>query len=177
MKLEKDGLITLNDKNYKYKFFDTNELIDIIRHNKKFTLIYEEAIKKYRNNPKFEIFQLIKEYITYRPDSELFYFTIYNNKEIIFMTRLYYYKEKQYGYLNLVYTNENYRGQGICKNSINFIINKTKKNIKKYELQVLIDNIPAIKCYEYNGFKIIKKIKITRMDNEIIEHNLMRLKN
>ena len=177
MKLEKDGIIKLNDKNYKYRFFDTNGLIDIIRHNQKFTQIYEEAIKKYRNNPKFEIFQLVKEYITYKPDSELFYFTIYNDNEIIFMTRLYYYKEKQYGYLNLVYTNENYRGQGICKNSINFIINKTKKNIKKYELQVQVDNIPAIKCYEYNGFKIIKKIKIIRIDNTIIEQNLMRLKN
>lgn len=33
---------------------------------------------------------------------------MYNNNEIIFIIRLYYYKEKQYGYLNLVYTNENY---------------------------------------------------------------------
>lgn len=177
MKPEKDGIIKLNEKSYKYKFFDTNELINIIRHKPKFTQIYEDAIKKYRNNPNFEIFKLIKEYITYRPDSELFYFTIYNDDEIIFMARLYYYKEKQYGYLNMIYTNENYRGQGICKNSIKFIINKTKKDIKKYELEVVVDNIPAIKCYEYNGFKIIKKIKYTRINNETIEHNLMRLKN
>jgi RimJ/RimL family protein N-acetyltransferase len=158
MKFEKDGIINLNDKNYKYKFFDTNELINIIRHNQKFTQMYEKAIKIYRNHPNFEIFQLIKEYIFYKPDSELFYFTIYNNNEIIFMLRLYYYKEKQFGYFNLVYTDENYRGQGICKNSIKFIINKTKKNIKKYELTVVVDNIPAIKCYEYNGFKIKNKI-------------------
>jgi len=177
MKLEKNGIIKLNEKNYKYKFFDINELIDIIRHNPKFTQIYEEAIKIYRNNPKFEIFKLIKEYITYRPDSELFYFTIYNDDEIIFMARLYYYKEQEYGYFNMIYTNKNYRGQGICKNSINFIINETKKSIKKYELEVAVDNIPAIKCYEYNGFKYIKKMKYTRMNNEVIEYNLMELKN
>jgi RimJ/RimL family protein N-acetyltransferase len=177
MKLEKNGIIKLNEKNYKYKFFDTNELIDIIRHNPKFTQIYEEAIKIYRNNPKFEIFKLIKEYITCRPDSELFYFTIYNDDEIIFMARLYYYKEQEYGYFNMIYTKKSYRGQGICKNSINFIINETKKNIKKYELEVTVNNIPAIKCYEHNGFKYIKKMKYTRMNNEVIEYNLMELKN
>ena len=34
MKLEKDGLIKLNNKDYKYKFFDTNELINIISFKK-----------------------------------------------------------------------------------------------------------------------------------------------
>ena len=37
------------------------------------------------------------------------------------------------------------------------MINLTKKYIKKYELEVDINNLPAIKCYENNGFKRIKK--------------------
>ncbi len=80
----------------------------------------------------------------------------------------------------MVYTNIEYRGQGICKEGIKFLINKMNTKIKKYELEVLVDNKPAISCYEYNGFKIIKKdqhIKVSKNgDKKTIDFYLMELK-
>jgi hypothetical protein len=84
MNLINNGSIVINDNKFKYKIFDTDGLIDIIRHNKKFCNIFLDAIRKYRNTPYFfDIFQLVREYITYRPDSELVYFVIYKNDEIL----------------------------------------------------------------------------------------------
>jgi len=181
MNISKEGLLEINDKKYKYKLINTDDLIEIIRHKPKFTTALESAIRLYRGNPDFKIFDLIKEYIYYRPDSDTHYFIVYKNNEIISTARLYYYKEKQYGYINMVYTNESYRGQGICKKGIEFLINKTSKYINTYELEVLVDNLPAIKCYEYNGFKFIKKMKFTQInkkgEKKIKYYNLMRLKN
>jgi RimJ/RimL family protein N-acetyltransferase len=179
MNIENEGLITFNNKNYKYKFFDINGLIDIIRHKIKLKESLEEAIRKYRNMPNFKILDILKEYIYYRPDSITYYFITHKNNKIITTSRLYYYPEKEYGYINMVYTNEEYRGKGICKEGIKYLINKTKEYIKTYELEVIVDNIAALKCYEYNGFKIKKKKKYTRIhdDNkkEIIDYYLMKL--
>ena len=170
MDLIRNGSILINDKKYKYKIFDNDGLIDIIRHNKKLCHIYEDAIRKYRNAPLFEIFQLVSEYITYRPDSNLVYFIIYKNGEIVSMLRFYYYIKKSYGYFNMVYTNPKYRGQGICQNMVRFIVELSKKYIKKYELEVITNNIPAIKCYERVGFKYIRKVNLSQSS-----YNLMRL--
>ena len=170
MNLINNGSIVINENRFKYKIFDTDGLIDIIRHNKKFSDLFEDSIRKYRNAPQFEIFQLVREYITYRPDSVLVYFIIYKNGEIVSMLRFYYYVKKSYGYFNLVYTNPKYRGQGICQNMVRFIIDNSKKYIKKYELEVITNNIPAIKCYEKVGFKYIRKVNLSQSS-----YNLMRL--
>ena len=51
-----------------------------------------------------------------------------------------------------------------------YIIKITKKYIHTYELEVDTDNIPAIKCYESNGFYYVKKINYKEKN-----YNLMRL--
>jgi len=170
MDLIKNSTIIINNKKYKYKIFDTDGLIDIIRHNKKLCGIFEDTIKIFRNEPNFEIFNLIKEYITYRPDSELVYFIIYKKGEIVSMLRFYYYIKKSYGYFNTVYTNPKLRGLGICQNMVKFIVESSKKYIKKYELEVTEINIPAIKCYEKVGFKYVRKVNFSQSS-----YNLMRL--
>ena len=71
--------------------------------------------------------------------------------------RFYYNLDMQSAYFNLVYTNPEFRGQKICQTNIAYMINLTKKYIKKYELEVDINNLAAVKCYENNGFKRIKK--------------------
>jgi len=169
MKIIKDGNITINNTIYKFKIFDTDILIDIIRHDKKLAEMLETNIRIYRNQ-QFKIFNLVKEYITYRPDSQLVYFIIYNNKEIISLCRFYYYLNEKYGYFNMVYTTEKYRNKKICQNMIAYIIKITKKYIHTYELEVDNDNIPAIKCYESNGFYYVKKINYKEKN-----YNLMRL--
>jgi hypothetical protein len=172
MNILHDGYITLNKKNYKYKLFDTTGLIELIRHNKKFIVALEDAIKTYRNNKNFQIIDLVKEYIYYRPTEITTYFIIYSKNIIISTARFYYNTTKKSAYFNLIYTNADYRGQKICYNNIKFLVNISKKYINKYELEVDVNNPAAIKCYENNGFKIIKKVNLG-VDNE---YYLMRLK-
>jgi predicted GNAT family acetyltransferase len=51
--------------------------------------------------------------------------------------------------------NEEYRGKGLCTQFLKCVLKKyTGKTIF---LTVLMDNIPALKCYEHLGFKEIDK--------------------
>jgi RimJ/RimL family protein N-acetyltransferase len=163
--------IIINKKKYNYKLFDTNELIELIRHDKKFIEALENTIKIYRKNENFKIFDLIREYIHSKLDDITNYFIIYKKDIIISTLRFYYNLKKKSGYFNLVYTNPDYRGQQICQNSIKYLIELNEKICNKFELEVDIDNASAIKCYENIGFK---KIKETNYDGKII--CLMRLK-
>jgi len=166
-----DGYITLNKKKYKYKLFDTTGLIELIRHNKKFIVALEDAIKTYRNNKNFQIIDLVKDYIYYRPTEITTYFIIYTKNIIISTARFYYNLNKKSAYFNTIYTNPDYRGQKICYNNVKFLVDISKKYINKYELEVDVNYSAAIKCYENNGFKIIKKVNLG-VDNE---YYLMRL--
>ena len=64
------------------------------------------------------------------------------------------FKEKTF-HVGNVFIFPEYRGQGICKVMLTKIINYIKKNkiAKRLKLDVVYDNIPAIKCYESVGFK------------------------
>ena len=59
----------------------------------------------------------------------------------------------------MVATNLKFQNKGFCKLSIKKLINITKHQFNSYELEVNPDNLSAIKCYEKNNFKIIKKLK------------------
>ena len=59
----------------------------------------------------------------------------------------------------MIATNSKFLNKGFCKLLIKKLINITKHQFNCFELEVSPDNIPAIKCYERNGFKVIKKIK------------------
>lgn len=146
--------IKINNIKYDYKLFDTNELIEMIRKKLKFIESLEKTIQNYRNNKKFVITDLIREYINSEPKSLTKYSIIYKKNIIISTCRFFYTKNKCY--LSLIYTHPDYRGQKICYNHIKKIINLYKDTIKKYDLHVDKDNIPAIKCYENLNFKIIK---------------------
>ena len=67
----------------------------------------------------------------YRPDNVATYFIVIGF--VVSTLRLYYNIEKQSGYINLVYTNPDYRGQKICQSNIDYMIQLTKKYIKKYD--------------------------------------------
>jgi RimJ/RimL family protein N-acetyltransferase len=168
MNIIKNGSIIINNKKYNYKIFDTIGLVDLIRNNKKFTEALENAIKIYRKKPDFHISDLVKEWIYFRPDDVTTYFIVYKKNIIVSTMRFYYNLELQTAYFNLVYTSPEFRGQKICQTNIAYMINLTKKYIKKYELEVDINNLPAVKCYENNGFKKIKK--------QFKTYHLLRLK-
>lgn len=157
MNILNNGSISYNNKKYRYMIFDTIGLVDLIRHNKKFIESLENTIKLYRESPNFHISNLVKEWIYYRPDDITTYFIVYKKNVVISTMRFYYNLKNKSAYFNLVYTNPDFRGQKICQTNIAHMVNLTKKYINKYELEVEINNIPALKCYENNGFKKIKK--------------------
>ena len=148
MNIINNSSITINNKKYKYKIFDTMGLIDLIRHNKKFIEALENAIKLYRESPNFNISDLVKEWIYYRPDDVTTYFIVYKKDVIVSTMRFYYNLDKKSAYFNMVYTNPDYRGQKICQSNIAHMINLTKKYIKKYELEVDINLGDYIGYYE-----------------------------
>jgi ribosomal protein S18 acetylase RimI-like enzyme len=111
---------------------------------------------------------LVNEYINSDPDTQTRYSIIHKKNTIVSTSRLIYSKNK--GYINLVYTNPEFRGCKICQNHIRHLIGLHKDFTKKYELEVDTDNIPAIKCYENIGFKKIsidKKLNIYLMRLQI----------
>jgi RimJ/RimL family protein N-acetyltransferase len=155
-----NGTITINKKEYKYKLFDTIELINLIKNSKNFIKSLEHTIKLYRHDEKFQISYLVHEYIYYKPDYITNYFIIHKKDTIISTARFYYNLKKKAAYFNLIYTNPDYRGEKICFFNIKHLINLSRDFIKKYELEVDSTNKPAIKCYENIGFKKIKEVKM-----------------
>ena len=155
-----NGTITINKKEYKYKLFDTIELINLIKNSKNFIKSLENTIKLYRKNDKFEISDLVNEYIYYRPDYITTYFIIHKKNTIISTARFYYNLKKKSAYFNMIYTNPDYRGKKICYHNVKHLIDSSHKFIKKYELEVDSTNKPAIKYYENIGFKKVKEVKM-----------------
>jgi len=161
--------ITINNTKYECKIFNVHEILDLEKTNPKFIKNLETSIKTYKSDSKFQITDLIEETKTYRPDANVYLFVLHKKNTIVATMRVYIYKRKIY--INLVHTTEKYRGKGICQALTNFMIEYTRNKIKLYELEVLDTNIPAIKCYEKNGFVFIKKINY---GSSI--YNLMKLK-
>ena len=75
--------IKINNIKYDYKLFDTNELIEMIRKKLKIIESLEKTIQNYRNNKKFVITDLIREYINSDPKSLTKYSIIYKKNIII----------------------------------------------------------------------------------------------
>ncbi len=78
------------------------------------------------------------------------------NNNIISMCRIIYNNEE--GYINMVYVNPKYRGLKICQIHMQHIINIHKNITNTFVLNVENTNIPAIKCYQAIGFKIMRKV-------------------
>lgn len=159
------GQIKIDEEIFKYKLFDIHEMIEIIKNHNKLALSLEEFIGILRGQKNFTILNIILEDITYHPNNTL-YFMIYKGHDVIGTSRLIYNINSKTGYINMVFTNSKYRNKSICQINLEKLIALTK--LKMYELEVDIENITAIKCYENVGFKVIKKIKN--------KYNLMRLK-
>ena len=142
-----------------HTLFDTSQLLEFIRTKSKFIQSLEKTIQIYRNNDKFVIMDLIKEYINSEPNTQTKYSIIHKKNTIISTCRFIYGNKNKKGYFNLVYTNPTYRGLKICQNHLKQLIDMHKDTITTFELYVDVDNIPAKKCYENIGFSIVDKHK------------------
>lgn len=154
-----DDIVIKNNK-YKFIFCDTIGLLMFVKN--KNNINYKESLikimKMHRNN-NFEILDfVIENFFAEKKDKKVKYLIIHDNNEILSTSRIIY--DKEVGYINAVHTNIKFRGKSICQSNIQKLITLTNDlfNIKIFQLDVDIDNISAIKCYEKNGFEIIEKI-------------------
>ena len=85
-----NGTITINKEEYNYKLFDTIELVNLIKSNKNFIKSLEHTLRLHRHDEKFQISDLIHEYIYYKPDYITNYFIIHKKDIIISTVRFYY---------------------------------------------------------------------------------------
>lgn len=150
--------IIINKKKYNFFYGDIFELIDFCNNYDKYKTSLIELMKIHRDR-KFELIDfVIESYRLERSNKLTTFLLIYDNNEIITISRLI--KIKKYGYINTVHTNYKFRGMGFCKRNLRKIINlsKDKFNITKFKLQVDIKNTPAISCYKSVGFEIVKEL-------------------
>jgi len=61
-------------------------------------------------------------------------------------------------YISMVHVAESYRGKGLCVQVVDNLI-KSYKGINYFNLDVLADNIPAIKCYKKLGFRLTNHVE------------------
>ncbi len=142
---------------YHYIFCDTVGLLLFLKFNEKISQSLVDIMEEHRGH-EFNIIDFVIEYFDAKEkNNETLYLFLFDDNEIITTSRLIY--NNKTGYINAVHTNKKFRGKKLCQKTIKRLITlATKKtNIKKIELDVEVDNIPAIKCYERSGFRIIKK--------------------
>jgi len=153
----KDGTVRIGDAEYQTKLFTIRGLLHIIRHEKEFAKRLEKAIQTYRGHDEFRLGYLVLEYLDDEPDAETLILVLSDPSKgdaIVSTCRLSYTLAKQSGYINLVYTSEEFRGKRICQHTIGHLIETTKHGLVRYVLHVDKSNAAAIKCYEKNGFVI-----------------------
>ena len=155
--MKKNGIITNNKIKYSYILLDLSNFVKWIEMNKDILKSIENLMSIHRNQNIFNIITLIDEALT-ETNKNTYYFFIYKDNEIITSCRLIIDK-KNNAYINMVHTNKNYRGQGLCNKNISKVIQLTNDKIKKYTLDVDKKNIYAIKCYKLVGFNFSKNNK------------------
>ena len=156
-KIKYNQLGGFNFGEIKTEYMNIKNFVKIMTNNKyKQKDQFEEILNDHRKGINATILNIIDEYFEskkHNPNSKTnIIYLIYDNK-IIAIGRIIYHSE---GYINMINIAKNLRGNKICNFLIEEIVNLTKKyhNINKFLLHVKKDNIPAIKCYEHNGFKI-----------------------
>ena len=169
----------VNNKNeYVLYFCDIHGLIDFFKLNEIFISNFENIMKVHRPVDKnFKYTKIFNEdIIMYQLEKITILYQIIINPEnfdIITIGRIGIKNDKNNGEFSMIHTNEKYRGQQFCKlnisNFIKNVISYEKFNtLKKISLHVRKTNIPALKCYENNGFIIVSDDK----EHYLMEKNI-----
>jgi len=170
------GDIEISNEIYKYKLFNTLELINIIKYNPILTNSMEECVKELRKRGKFNILDLVSESIQMNP-LECYYLILHDESyNVLFTSRLFFDIDKSKGYICMVCTSNTFRNKGVCKIMLNKLIELINEICKCQIFSLEVDpyNIPAIKCYENVGFIFVKEI-IFYSNNEKHIYNIMEL--
>lgn len=148
---EKEDIV-INNQPYELQIFDLKAIIAHIRAPTQFTDSFQDAIRQHRNNPKFQLHDLILEWVHAIPESEPLFFIVTDNDVVVSTARLLYYPKYQSAQINMVWTSPNHRNQKLCQRNLKNLISKTNHKITRYTLEVDIDNKAAIRAYSKVGF-------------------------
>ena len=150
---QKQGKVQIDEIFYNYLLFDNNKLISLYETKNKLIYLLEKSIKQKEEN--FNILNLIKNTTNNDYHSSMF-FIIYIKTEIIACCRINQInKNVKTAYIDMVFTNPEYKDKTIFKNAIKILIELTGYYFNKYELETTSNNIKAIKYYKENGLKYI----------------------
>ena len=162
--------ISHKNKKYKYIFCNIIGLINFFKSDRLFVTNFEKLLQD-RRDENFKYTEIINENIQdYLLNKvQTYYQIIWNpaNLDLITIVRAKLSKKDNNTkecILSMVETNYQYRNLQFCQKNISMLKKncqsiKPIKPINKFILYVIKDNIPAIKCYEKCGFKIIELIK------------------
>lgn len=145
-----------------YKIIQLDSLIKWCSNHSDLCAEIEKIMSLHRNNEQFEIEQFLKEnqfdccplvgkviilIDKHSHSNQVIAIARCNATKII--NGLYVY------YISAVHVREGYRGKHLCYRMLKLLIDSNAPAI--YELDVAIDNKPAITCYKNLGFTIIDK--------------------
>ena len=167
---QKYGLLTNHGKKYNYIYCNTMGLLYFLRDNCVYKKSFLNLLHTYNNTKNRDIFYLvIDEYRMNLKNNTYKYLLIYNANDIISSSRVYYNK---IGIIELAYTNKKYRNNQFCQKNIKKIMKLTNKKFKinKFELNVDVYKLSAIKCYKNCGFIV----KSTTKQNEFIMQTIIK---
>jgi ribosomal protein S18 acetylase RimI-like enzyme len=95
-------------------------------------------------------------------------FCSYNEKELVGIVAAYFSQELKTAYITSVCVNAKYRKQNIAYNLMIMCIDKSiELNLKKIQLEVYRDNLPAISLYKKFGFTIKEEDEYFTMEKII----------
>jgi len=139
---------------------------DINKLHPNITKSIEDLVSIHRTIPEYPeyIFKMSKflselkysnnnEYNKIINNSKISYIIDTEGEKVIAICRGVYKPYKNSVYVSMVHVSESYRGKGLCNQVMNNLI-KSYKGINYFDLNVLKNNTPAIKCYSRLGFKI-----------------------
>ncbi len=111
----------------------------------------------HRNRP-VDLIELVIEWFDRDSKHYSTRYAVQANKDtVVGISRVTYNKKANKGFISMVHVIESYRGKKVCHNMLRFLCGKIykRKHITRFYLDVLADNLSAIKCYQNIGFNPI----------------------
>ena len=156
--------VSVANVKYQYILCSTVKLFAFLRNHQNLKQSFLGLMVQHRNQ-RFDLTDFaMEEYLYSNQNKKIKYCVIFNSNHIVSTLRIIYNADaKENGYLNLVHTNESFRGRKLCTTNLQIIVKFAKHfNLSTLLLNVNNDNDTAIKCYTRCGFTLLKKNDVER---------------
>lgn len=156
--------ISIENVKYQYILCSTVKLFAFLRTHQNFKQSFLDLMVQHRQH-RFDLTDFaLEDYLYSKKNKKIKYCVIFNSTHILSTLRIIYNTDvKETGTINLVHTNESFRGRKLCTTNLQIIV-KFAKYLKLSTLLLNVDNDKhaAIKCYTRCGFTIIKQNDVER---------------